>query len=273
MPFQSALINVMTQAARKAAWNMTRDFGEVEQLQVSKKGPADFVSQADRQADEILREELTRARPDFGIVLEESGETNVRPDGPRWIVDPIDGTSNFLHGIPHFAISIAAEQYGEITAAIVYEPLQDQLFWADKGRGCYLNERRLRVSGRRKLDECLFATGIPFKGRGGFERFRHVLDEVMPQVAGIRRFGAASLDLAYVAAGRFDGFWEEDLKPWDIAAGMFLVKEAGGIVTDIRGSDQMLKTGGVVAANSAIHSQLHKLIAKGIKAHRDAQKS
>ncbi|MGD1953812.1 MAG: inositol monophosphatase family protein [Sphingomonadales bacterium] len=270
MANQSALINVMTQAAQKAARSMSRDFGEVEHQQVSRKGPADFVSQADRRADDTLREELMRARPDFGITLEESGDTNVREDGPRWIVAPIDGTSNFLHGIPHFAISIAAEQFGEITACIVYEPLQDQLFWAVKGRGAYLNDRRLRVSARKNIADCLFATGIPFKGHGDFGRFTHILNEVMPQCAGIRRFGAASLDLAYVAAGRFDGFWEEGLQPWDIAAGMFLVREAGGIITDIRGSDQMLKTGGIVAANPAMHTQLHKLIAKGIKAQRDS---
>jgi len=268
MPYQSALINVMTQAAYKAARGLQRDFGEVEHLQVSRKGPADFVSQADRRADTILREELLKARPDFGIVIEESGETNVRPDGPKWIVDPLDGTTNFLHGIPHFAISIAAEQYGEIVAAIVYEPIHDQLYWADKGRGCYLNERRLRVSARRSVADCIFATGIPFKGRVGHERFSHILSTIMPHCAGIRRFGAASLDLAYVAAGRYDGFWEEGLQPWDIAAGMFLVKEAGGIVTDIRGSDKMMDTGGLVAANSAIHAELHKLVAQGIRASK-----
>lgn len=269
MPYQSALINVMTQAAYKAARGLQRDFGEVEQLQVSRKGPADFVSQADRQADEILREELLKARPDFGIVIEESGESNIRPDGPKWIVDPLDGTTNFLHGIPHFAISIAAEQYGEVVAAVVYEPLQDQLYWADKGRGCYLNDRRLRVSARRNMEECVFATGIPFMGRPGHDRFSHILKKLMPQCAGVRRFGAASLDLAYVAAGRFDGFWEENLQPWDIAAGMFLVKEAGGTVTDIRGSDKMMETGGLVAANSSMHSKLHKIVAQGIRAAKD----
>lgn len=268
MPYQSALINVMTQAAFKAARGLQRDFGEVEQLQVSRKGPADFVSEADHRADAILREELLKARPDFGILIEESGESNVREDGPKWIVDPLDGTTNFLHGIPHFAISIAAEQYGEIVAAIVYEPIRDELYWADKGRGCYLNERRLRVSARKQIGDCVFATGIPFKGRQGHKRFSATLDHVMPQVAGVRRFGAASLDLAYVAAGRFDGFWEEGLQPWDIAAGMFLVKEAGGIVTDIRGSDQMMQTGGVVAANTGVHAQLHKMVAQGIRSSK-----
>ena len=271
MVSHSGLITVMQRAARKAAPRLRRDFGEVEQLQVSRKGPADFVSLADQRAEQTIVEELRHARPDWGLLLEEGGSIEGDSAKPRWIVDPIDGTSNFLHGIPHFAVSIAVQErklgggYGEITQALVYQPLTDESFWAEKGRGSWLNERRLRVSSRRDLADALIATGVPFKGHGDFDRFERILAAVAPEVAGIRRFGSAALDLAWVAAGRFDGFWEEDLKLWDIAAGLLLVREAGGFVTDFKGRDQGLMQGQVLAANDQIHSRLHKLLAGALK--------
>ena len=226
-PIRSANINVMDQAARKAARHLIRDFGEVEQLQVSIKGPGDFVSAADRKAEKILREELSRARPNFGFLLEESGEVPSR-DGHRWIIDPLDGTTNFLHGIPHFALSIGLEWKGELIAGLVFDPIKDETFVAEKGAGAFLNERRLRVSGRKDLGASVMGTGIPVLNWPGREKgFSGQLDRVSGKVAGVRRLGTASLDLAYVAAGRFDGFWEYGLKPWDIAAGMILVREAG----------------------------------------------
>jgi myo-inositol-1(or 4)-monophosphatase len=252
--------------------HLRRDFNEVEQLQVSRKGPADFVSMADKQAEQTIVEELRRARPDWGLVLEEGGTVEGDPDKPRFIVDPIDGTTNFLHGLPHFAISIAVEDprgaggRPEITQALVYQPLTDESFWAEKGRGTWLNERRLRVSARRNLDEALIATGIPFYGHGNLERFQKILDAVSPNVAGIRRFGSAALDLAWVAAGRFDGFWEEDLQYWDVAAGILLVREAGGFVSDFKGGEAGLANGQVLAANDQLHSKLHKLIGGALRA-------
>jgi myo-inositol-1(or 4)-monophosphatase len=268
----SGLITVMQRAARKAASRLRRDFGEVEQLQVSRKGPADFVSMADKQAEETVMEELRHGRPDWGFLMEEAGVIEGDPRKPRWILDPIDGTSNFLHGIPHFAIAIAVQEpkpggqgWGEVTQGLIYQPLTDESFWAEKGRGAWHNERRLRVSSRRNLDDALIATGVPFRGHGNLARFQKILDAVSPEVAGIRRFGSAALDLAWVAAGRFEGFWEEDLHPWDIAAGILLVREAGGFVTDFRGGDTALATGQVLAANDQIHSRLHKLVATAVR--------
>ena len=271
MVSHSGLITVMERAARKAAPRLRRDFGEVEQLQVSRKGPADFVSMADRRAEQTVVEELRHARPDWSLDLEEGGMIQGDPAKPRWIVDPLDGTSNFLHGIPHFAISIAVEEprpgggRGEITQALVYQPLTDESFWAEKGRGAWLSDRRLRVSSRRALADALIATGIPYKGHGDLPRFDRILDAIAPEVAGIRRFGSAALDLAWVAAGRFDGFWEEDLKSWDVAAGVLLVREAGGFVTDFRGGDTAVETGQVLAANDQLHSRLHKLVATALR--------
>jgi myo-inositol-1(or 4)-monophosphatase len=271
MVSHSGLITVMQRAARKAAPRLRRDFGEIEQLQVSRKGPADFVSMADKRSEDTLVEELRHARPDWRLTVEERGEIEGDPSKPRWIVDPLDGTSNFLHGIPHFAISIAVEDplgaggRGEITQALVYQPLTDESYWAEKGRGAWLNERRLRVSARRDLADALLATGVPWKGKGDLPRFQKILDAVAPHVAGIRRFGSAALDLAWVAAGRFDGFWEEDLNAWDIAAGILLVREAGGFVTDYRGGDRVLAQGQVLAANDQLHSKLHKLVAGALR--------
>jgi myo-inositol-1(or 4)-monophosphatase len=268
----SGLITVMTRAARKAGPRLRRDFGEVEQLQVSRKGPADFVSMADEQAERTLVDELRHARPDWGLLLEEGGSIEGDLNKPRWIVDPIDGTSNFLHGIPHFAISIAVQEpnpggagWGEISHGLVYNPVTDDSFWAEKGRGAWLQDRRLRVSARRDLSEALVATGIPYKAHGDLDRFQRILSAVGPEVAGIRRFGSAALDLAWVAAGRYDGFWEEELQAWDIAAGVILVREAGGFVTDFRGGSVDLAKGQVLAANEALHSRLHKLVATALR--------
>jgi myo-inositol-1(or 4)-monophosphatase len=257
---RSAILNVMVGAATKAARGLKRDFGEIENLQVSKKGPADFVSAADHRAEEVIRTELARARPDYGFLMEESGETRGRDPQHRWIVDPLDGTTNFLHAIPQFAISIALERQGKLAAALVYNPITDELFTAERGAGAFLNDRRLRVAARTQLAEAVIATGIPFKGRGDHEGYIRELSRVMPAVAGIRRFGAAALDLAWVAAGRFDGFWERDLSPWDLAAGLLLIREAGGFATDLDGREGILASGHVVAGNERIHRQLLDLL-------------
>ncbi|TCD05085.1 inositol monophosphatase [Erythrobacteraceae bacterium CFH 75059] len=265
------IIRVMERAARKAGGRLRRDFGEVEHLQVSRKGPADFVSKADRIAERTLYDELSQARPGWGFVLEEAGTIEGEDDKPRWIVDPLDGTSNFLHGIPHFAISIAAQErkadggWGEVTAAVVYQPITDETFWAEKSRGAWLHDARLRVSARSRLGDALVATGIPYGGHGDFAEWARIFGAIGPQVAGIRRFGAASLDLAWVAAGRFDAFWESDLADWDTAAGVLLVREAGGFVTDYRGRSQPIHSEQVLAGNDAIHSRLHKIVAAALK--------
>ncbi len=257
---RSAAINVMTGAARKAARGLLRDFGEVEQLQVSKKGPGDFVSAADFRVEKLLRQELQKARPDYGFLLEESGVIEGTDRHNVWVVDPLDGTTNFLHGIPHFAISIGLVRDGEPIAGVVYQPLTDEMFWAEKGNGSFVNERRLRVSARRKLDESVIATGIPHQGRPEHQRFLRQLPLVMEATAGVRRLGSAALDLAYVAAGRYEGFWEMGLKPWDIAAGIILVKEAGGYVSEISGGHDMLQSGNLLAANDHLHLPLGTLL-------------
>ena len=272
MSMFSGLIRVMERAARKAGGRLRRDFGEVEHLQVSRKGPADFVSKADMRAERTIYDELLHARPDWGFVMEEAGTIEGDPTKPRWIVDPLDGTSNFLHGIPHFAISIAVQEprldgkgWGEVTAGVVYHPINDETYWAEKTRGAWLQDARLRVSGRRQLAEALVATGIPFQGHGDFSEWSRIYGAIGPEVAGIRRFGAASLDLAWVAQGRFDGFWESGLNDWDTAAGCLLVREAGGFVSDYRGRSQAIHAKQVLAANDALHSKLHKLLANSLK--------
>ncbi len=260
MAIRSPLLNVMVAAAQKAAKGLIRDFGELEQLQVSKKGPADFVSRADRKAEQVLRFELTKARPAYGLLLEESGEIAGPDTSNRWIVDPLDGTTNFLHGIPHFSISIALERDGEVFAGVIYSPVHDEMYVAERGGGAFLNGRRLRVSGRSRMDEALFATGIPFMGIDNHALFLAQLRAVMAVAAGVRRFGSAALDLAYVAAGRYDGYWENGLQPWDIAAGILLVREAGGFVSDLAGGKRMLAGGGILATNSQLHDALGALI-------------
>lgn len=248
----------MARAVEKAAKGLKRDFGEVEHLQISRKGPGDFVSTADLKAQEILRAELAKARPEFGFIMEEGDEKTT--DKPfRWIIDPLDGTTNFLHGVPHWAISVAAAQGDQIIAGIVYNPISDEMFWAEKGTGAYSNHQRLRVSARTDLSSCLIATGVPFKGHDIPDFFPQMI-RVAPQVAGIRRFGAASLDLAYVAAGKFDGYWETGIKIWDIAAGMLLVTEAGGSITSLVSGAPALTSGSLLASNQGIHAPLLKIL-------------
>jgi myo-inositol-1(or 4)-monophosphatase len=263
-------MQVVTSAVRKAGRRLLRDFGEVEQLQVSMKGPSDFVSTADLRAEQTLKEELTKARPSFAFLMEESGASGDETWDWRWVVDPLDGTTNFLHGIPHWAISVGIEKRltpttTEIVAGVIYNPASDELFWAEKGVGAFLNDRRLRVSGRKDIREAVFATGIPFAGVPRKAEFSSILHRVMPQVAGVRRFGAAALDLAWVAAGRYDGFWELGLKKWDIAAGLVMLREAGGAVTDPDGGDPF-ETGNVIAGNQALQPKLRDLVIEGIAA-------
>jgi myo-inositol-1(or 4)-monophosphatase len=259
MPVRSPTINVMAEAALKASRALVRDFGEVEQLQVSRKGPADFVSAAELKAEKTLRRELSKARPDYGFLLEEGGE--IEGDGRnRWIVDPLDGTLNFLHGLPHFAISIGLERDGDIVAGLIHDPIRYETFWAEKGAGAFLNDKRLRVSERRRLDESIIATGVPFMGRAGHAPYLAQIAALMPLVAGIRRYGSAALDLAYVAAGRYEGFWETGLSIWDIAAGILIVRESGGFVSEMDGRNGMLKSGNVLAANAKLHGELMKTL-------------
>ncbi|HUF45937.1 MAG TPA: inositol monophosphatase family protein [Aestuariivirgaceae bacterium] len=251
----SPTLTVMINAARKAARTLQRDFGEVENLQVSLKGPADFVTKSDQRAERILQEELTKARPAFGFVMEEAGTVAGRDGEHRWLIDPVDGTTNFIHGIPHFAISIGLERSGTIIAGVIYNPISNDLYTAERGRGAYLNDRRLRVAARRELRDAVIACGIPHLGRGDTVRFGNELARLQPKVAGVRRFGAAALDLAWVAAGRLDGYWERGLANWDIAAGILLVREAGGRAEDIGGGDPLV-TGDVLAGNDHIFEAL-----------------
>ena len=248
----SPLITVMVNAVRRATRGLTRDFGEVENLQVSKKGPADFVTRADRKVEKKLYEELLKARPRFGFKLEEGGDLPGEDADSRWIIDPIDGTTNFIHGIPAFATSIGLEQRGEIVAGVIYNPATNELFTAEKGRGAYLDGRRIRVSGRTSLADTVIACGLPHKARSDLGQFRKELSCIQDKVAGLRRFGAASLDLAWVAAGRIDGFWERGLSAWDIAAGIIMVREAGGIISPLDGYGNILKHGDIVAGNPEI---------------------
>jgi myo-inositol-1(or 4)-monophosphatase len=260
----SPLMTVMVDAVRKAARGLKRDFGEIENLQVSRKGPGNFVSAADKKAEEVLRDALMKARPGYGLIMEESGNIEGSDKSHTWHVDPLDGTTNFLHGIPHFAISIALERAGQLIAGVILNPATDELFIAEKGGGAFLNNRRLRVSSRVALGDALIGTGMLYRGRGeaaDHEQFLGQLRRVMGATAGVRRMGAAALDLAYVAAGRFDGFWEMSLNPWDIAAGIVLVREAGGMVSDLVGPGDPLHTGHVLAANVALHDGLRSLIA------------
>jgi myo-inositol-1(or 4)-monophosphatase len=273
MPRLSAHMTVMHAAAQKAAKRLLRDFNEVENLQVSVKGPGDFVSQADLRAEQSLREYLEKARPGYGMLMEESGASGSEKWTWRWVVDPLDGTTNFLHGIPHWAISIGLEKRlpeggSEMVAGVVYSPVNNELFWAEKGVGAYLNDKRLRVSARRELKDAVFATGVPFAATSGPNRlaFARTLSTLMPQIAGVRRFGSAALDLAWTAAGRYDGYWEMGIHPWDIAAGMLIVREAGGYATDGEGKDVIANT--VVAANPHMHPKLLEVVQDGLNAGR-----
>jgi len=250
----------MTAAARKAGRSLKRDYGEVENLQVSMKGPANFVTAADRRAEEILHAELTKARPRYGFLGEEGGRREGDDKSNCWIVDPLDGTTNFLHGIPQFAISIALERDGVIVAGVIYNPANEELFLAERGKGAFLNDQRLRVAARRRMAEAVVACGMPHMGRGDRALFRSEIAAVQEEVAGVRRFGAAALDLAWVAAGRFDAFWERDLSPWDMAAGILMVREAGGFATDLDGGDGFFAKRQVVASNEFLHKALLEIL-------------
>ena len=262
MAVQSPIINVMVKAAEKASRTLLRDFGEVENLQVSAKGPGDFVSAADRRAEEIIKYELEKARPDFGFLMEESGASGNPKAESRWIVDPLDGTTNFLHGIPHWAISIALETKGEIVAGLVYDPVKDELFTAEKNAGAFQRRRRrMRVSGRNDLMQSTIATGAPRPAQHSRDRFMKEYQAVINVAPGLRRFGAAALDLAYVAAGRYEGFWERDLKIWDVAAGVLMVRESGGFVHDLDSDkNDPIATGNLVAGNDKIFTDLKKVL-------------
>jgi myo-inositol-1(or 4)-monophosphatase len=257
----SALMTMMLSAARKAGRSLARDFGEVEHLQVSLKGPSNFVTAADRRAEQILYDELSKARHGYGFLMEESGVVEGADKTHRWIIDPLDGTTNFLHSIPHFAISVALQRENELVAGLIYNPANGDLFTAEKGKGAFFNDRRLRVAARSRLDDCVIVTGVPHRGKDNHELYLEQLARVMKAVAGIRRSGAAALDLAWTAAGRYDGYWEESLHAWDLAAGLVILREAGGFASDIAGGKTMLESGGIIAGNETVQRALKNLLA------------
>ncbi len=256
----SANLNIMLKAARKAGRALSKDFREVENLQVSMKGAGDFVSRADTAAEKIIKDELMGARPTYGWLAEEGGEDEGQDPTRRWIVDPLDGTTNFLHGLPHWAVSIALEHKGKIVAGVIYDPNKDEMFLAERGEGAYLNAARLRVSGRAKMIESIFATGVPFGGRADLPETLQDLARLMPACAGVRRWGSAALDMAYVAAGRYEGFWERGLNPWDMAAGIVILQEAGALVEPLEPEDDILSDGAVICANEVIFDKFARVI-------------
>lgn len=253
-------MNIMIRTVEKAARSLIRDFGEVEQLQVSRKGPGDFVSAADRRSEEIIQAELSKARPDYAFLMEESGASGSNDAEYRWIVDPLDGTSNFLHGIPHWNITIALEHKGQIVAGVIHDPVKNETFRAEEGLGAFMRHKRLRVSGRTELADAMIICGMPKRNVAAHEQFTREYATVLAVAPGIRRMGAAALDMAYVAAGRCEGFWERGVNPWDVAAGYLIVREAGGFVADISGTDNPVKTGNIIAANAALFDPLKKLL-------------
>lgn len=257
---RSPIINIMAKAAFSSAKRLIRDFNELGFLQVSKKGPSDFVSTADKRSEQIIFNELKKARPDFAFLMEESGEIPAEKGEHRWIVDPLDGTTNFLHGVPHFCISIALEKNGVITSGVIYDPIKDEIFWAEKGLGAHMNNQRLRVSSRRNMTEALLATGIPFCGHGNKDIFVKEMEMIPTKVAGIRRMGSASLDLAYVAAGRYDAYWERYIHPWDTAAGIILVQEAGGFLMSLTSEKKLHLSSGILAGNESIFKEMKNLL-------------
>ena len=250
----------MVKVCRKAAKILIRDFGEIENLQVSLKGPGNFVTASDLKVEKILVDELQKARPTYSILSEEVGQIN-NDESFKWIIDPIDGTSNFLHGIPHFAISIGLEHDKEIICGIIYDPIKDEIFTAEKGNGAYLNNRRMRVSSRSKLKDCIICTGghkRDSKDRElALEEYKKFSSKVFIP---IRKFGSASLDMAYVAAGRCDGYWQRDLSYWDIAAGIILVKESGGFVTDFNGENRYIQNNTILVTNSKINKEMIEVL-------------
>jgi myo-inositol-1(or 4)-monophosphatase len=262
----SPLMSVMINAARKAGKSLIRDFGEVEQLQVSIKGPANFVTAADHRAEQVIFEELSKARPGYGFLMEERGAVAGDDKTHRWIVDPLDGTTNFLHGIPLFCTSIGLEREGQIVAGLVYNPIMDEMYMAERGKGAFMadrtgRDRRLRVAVRKTLSDCVVAVGIPHRGRPNQERYVKESTHLMKEVAGLRRTGSAAIDLAWTAAGRFDAYWEHDISPWDMAAGIILIREAGGFVSDLDNGQDMFSSGGICGGNQAIQKALVQALA------------
>ncbi len=256
----SANLNVMMKTARKAGRALLKDFGEVENLQVSTRGPGDFVSRALRQAEQTIRQELTAARSTYGFIGADSGTHDGEDPTRHWIVDALGGATNFLHGLPHWCVSVALEHKGQPVAGVVYDPVKDEMFYAEKGGGAFMNESRLRVSGRHRLIECIFATGLPSGGRPDLPATLHDLGRLLPVCAGVRRWGAPALDLAYVAAGRYDGYWERRLGAWDMAAGLVVLREAGGFAEAIRSGGDMMADGEVVCGNEAVFASFAKAI-------------
>jgi myo-inositol-1(or 4)-monophosphatase len=259
---RSPLMTVMTDAVMKASRSLKRDFGEVENLQVSRKGPGDFVSAADRKAEKILRESLEKSRPGYGFVMEEGGVIQGTDTSHRWHIDPLDGTTNFLHGLPQFAISVGLERDGQIVAGVIYDPAKDELFIAERGKGAYLNNRRIRVAARGDLADAVVACGLPHIGKGDHGLFLRETAAVMGYVGGMRRWGAAALDLAYVACGRFDAYWERGLNTWDMAAGILMIREAGGFVSDADGGSDPMAKGSIACGNETMQRELLKLLKK-----------
>jgi myo-inositol-1(or 4)-monophosphatase len=257
---RSPLMTIMTDAVMKASRSLKRDFGEVENLQVSRKGPGDFVSAADHKAERILREALEKSRPGYSFVMEESGVVEGTDKSHRWHIDPLDGTTNFLHGLPQFAISVGLEREGQLVAGVVYDPIKDEMFIAEKGKGAFLNNRRIRVAARTAMAEALVVCGLPHMGKGDHGLFLREAAAMIGQVAGMRRLGAAALDLAYVACGRVDAYWERGLNSWDMAAGLILIREAGGFASDADGGGEPLKTGSVACGNEVLHRDLLKVL-------------
>ena len=263
---RSPLMTVMTDAVMKAARSLKRDFGEVENLQVSRKGPGDFVSAADRKAEAILREALEKARPGYGLVMEESGVVEGADKTHRWHIDPLDGTTNFLHGLPQFCISVGLEREGQIVAGVIYDPAKDEMFIAEKGKGAFLNNRRIRVAARTDMADALVSCGLPHIGRGNHTQFLKEAATVMAQAGGMRRLGSAALDLAYVACGRADAYWERGLNTWDMAAGIVLIREAGGFVSDADGGGDPLQTQSIACGNEIMHRELVRLVKQANRA-------
>ena len=260
MRLNSPQINLITKACMKASKSLIRDFGEIENLQVSSKGPGDFVTSADKRTEKILIDELQKAHPEYGIITEETGIINKSNTKNRWIIDPIDGTFNFMNGIPQFAISIGYEEENEIKCGVIFNPIMNEMFCAEKGNGAYLNNSRIRVSNKNKIKDALIVTGGPKRASEIKEKIFSEYINVSNNVANVRKFGSAALDTAYVACGRFDGYWQRELNYWDIAAGIIILKEAGGFVDFFEEDKNAPLKKNIIASNSFIHEELRELI-------------